>query len=258
MSFIYGDFDSDSLGLIATLQQLPSFGGLQLETLEAPGSDGLVFGGTTLSSAEYRFDVIIQGTTAAEAHEKRDELALQLDPARGQQWLQFDAAPGWRWLAILSSSADWQRLTWDDGLGYQLRGDVVFEALDAYGRLVEDETWEATGPVARTVQREKGNARSYPTLTLTGALTAAQHVTVTVGGVTVQVDGPLAANETLRLDWLELDFARWNGPTKVASVVRKMSNLDRPELWPREPSQFAVSTTGSVTSVQLHANSRRQ
>ncbi|WP_417556248.1 phage tail domain-containing protein [Microbacterium sp.] len=258
MSFTFGGFDSDSLGLVATLAGLPSFGGLQLETLEAPGTDGQLLAATTLSKAQFTFDVIIRGETPEDAHAKRDALALALDPVRGEQQLTFDAAPGWVWAAILSGTIDWARLTWEPGLGFQLRGDVTFDALEAYGRPVTDDTWEWATPGTRTITRQQGNARSFPTVEILGTLTAAQTVTVTIGAVAVTVTGPLSAAQTLRLDWETFDFARWAGAVKVASVVRGMSNLDRPELWPGEAAQVKVATTGTVTSVVLRANSRRQ
>ncbi|UGS26319.1 phage tail family protein [Microbacterium resistens] len=257
MSFTFGTFNSDSLGLIATLRDLPSLGGLRLETLEAPGTDGLFFGGATVSSARYVFDVVIQGTTPQDAHGKRDALILALDPKRGERDLTFDAASGWRWTAIPSAPVEWERLTWSPRL-YQLRGDVTFEALSGYGRLVDDEAWEYSSAGSRTVSRQKGNTVSYPTVEIQGTLSATQTVTVTVGNVPVRVSGPLTAAQVLRLDWDRFDFGRWQGATKVASVVRSMSTLDRPEMWPNTTTTFAVATTGTVTKARLRANSRRQ
>lgn len=258
MSFTFGEFDTDSLGLIATLRELPSIDGLQLETLEAVGTDGRILGGTTRSGTRFVFDVVLEGSSPAEAIAKSDEVALALDPARGEQRLTLDALPGWQWAAILGATIRWQRVTWDAGAGYKLRADVAFDALGAFGRPITEEAWQYLSPGNRTVKREKGNARSYPTVEIEGTLTASQKVTVTVGDVTVDVTGPLQEGEVMKLDWESFDFGRWRGPVKVASVVRAMSTLDRAELWPGEEAAFNVSTTGSVTRIALVANSRRQ
>ena len=258
MSFIFDGYSTEALGHTATLRRLPSFQGLQLETLEAPGTDGKFLGGATRSEAAYVFDTIIHGTSVADAHSKRDALALALDPDRGERWLSFDAAPGWRWLAIPSGVIDWERLTWDAGAGFQLRADITFAALQAYGRLVDDEQWSWASPGSRTVARSQGNARSYPTVEIEGTLTAGQSVTVTIGGVTVTVPGPLTSGQTLRLDYDTFEFARWSGATKLASVVRGMTSLDRAELWPNTTTTFNVATTGTVTGVTLLSNARRQ
>lgn len=258
MTFTYGAVGSDEFGLIATLKRLPSFGGLQLETLEAPGTDGQYLAGTTLSKAQFVFDVIIRGSTAAEAHATRDALALALDPVRGERWLQFDAAPGWRWLAILAGPIPWERVTWDAGAGYQLRADVTFDALEAYGRPIEDESWPAPRTLT-TITRTLGNARSFPTLEVSGVVRAPDRVTATIGDLQVRIDVPLAAGQLLRLDWDKQDFAIWEGTTKVASVVRQMSVLDRAELWPEVPASLRVATEGpSTLTATLYANSRRQ
>ncbi len=257
MSFTFRGQPSDGFG-IATLQRLPSLQGLQLETLEAPGTDGLFFGGSTLSSAGFVFDTIIKGSSPADAHAKRDALTLVLDPARGEDWLTFDAAPDWRWWAIPSRVIEWERLTWDTALGFQFRADITFAALEAFGRLVNDEEWTRGSPGSLAIERQHGNARSFPTIELVGTLNASQSVTVSVAGVSCTVQGPLTPSQVLRLDYDRFEFARWNGATKVASVVRKMSNLARPVLWPHAPTTLTVSTTGSITSVKLKANSRRQ
>ena len=258
MSFTFGNFNSDSLGLIATLRAYPSLGGLGLETLEAPGTDGLILAGATRSSTQFEFDVIIRGSSPEEVAAHRDDLVLALDPARGERQLGIDAAPGWCWAAIASVGIDWERLTWDDGLGFQLRGDVVFDALSAYGRLVEDESWSYASAGTRTVTRREGNARSFPTVEVRGTIAAGEHVTVEVGDVAVQVSGPLSSGQVLRLDWDAFDFGRWSGSRKVASSVRSMSTLDRPVLWPNEATRFRVAATGTVTAAALFANSRRQ
>ncbi|OAZ40953.1 hypothetical protein A9Z40_03155 [Microbacterium arborescens] len=258
MSLIFGSFDSDEHDVIATLRALPSFAGLQVETLEAPGSDGQLLGGTTRTKARYVFDVILRGESPEEVGALRDEVALLLDPQRGLQDLVFDAAPGWRWAAIVAEVIEWERTTWGQGAGYQLRGDVAFDALEAFGRRVIDESWTHDGPIDRTVVRTEGNARSYPAVEIEGALTASQSVTVTVSNVTVTVAGPLAAGEVLRLDYDGYDFGRWRGGVKTASVIRGMSTLARPEIWPQVATPFRVATTGTVRKAVLRANSRRQ
>lgn len=258
MSFTFGEFDSDSLGLIATLRELPSIDGLELETLEAVGTDGRTLGGTTRSVAGFVFDVILSGTSPDDAAAKREAIAQALDPARGEQRLTSDAAPGWVWSAILSAPIRWQRVTWDAGAGYVLRADVAFSSLEVFGRPEVEEAWQYLGPGSWTVRRAIGNARSYPTVEVEGLLSASQSVTVTVGDVVVKVDGPLQAGEVLRLDYDRFDFGRWVDPVKVASVVRRMSTLDRAEMWPGEDVKFKVATTGSVARAALIANSRRQ
>lgn len=258
MSFTFGGFDSGSLELIATLRGLPSLGGLQLETLEAPGTDGLAFGGTTRTAARFVFDVIVQGVSVADAIGKADAVAAGVDPARGPQALAMDAVPGWQWSAVLAVPIEWRRLTWDAGAGYQLRADLTFDALEAYGRPLVDDEWEYSAAGSWVLTRAKGNARSFPTVELRGVLSASESVTVTVGGVTVEVGGPLTASQTLRLDWDSFEFARWAGAVKVDSVVRRMSTLDRPELWPNQASTFVVTTTGTISLARLRANSRRQ
>ncbi|QPE04136.1 phage tail family protein [Microbacterium schleiferi] len=258
MSFVFGSFDTDSLGLIATLVSLPSVDGLSLETLEAVGTDGRILGGTTRSGATFDFDVVLEGSSPDDAAGKRDAFAAAVDPAKGEQWLTFDAAPDWRWKAILAARIPWARVTWDAAAGFKFRATVRFSALEAYGRLAVDESWEYTSPGSRVISRTKGNARSYPTVEIEGVLAEGDDVTVTLGDVECVVAGPLASGQVLRLDWDLFDFGLWTGGAKDASVVRGMSTLDRPELWPSVATPFNVATTGTVSRCALFANSRRQ
>jgi len=262
MSFTFGTFDTDALGVIAVLRELPSVDGLKIETLEAVGTDGRVLGGTTRSGSTFTFDTIVEGRTPDEAVELRDRIALALDPARGEQLLTFDAVPGWQWAAILSASIQWQRMTWQPGVGFKLRADITFDSLEAFGRPIVVEQWSYGSAGSRTVRRAKGNARSYPTVEIEGTISADQTLTVTVGDVTTTLSNmTLSPGSVLRLDYETFDFGRWQGDVKAASVVRSMSSLDRAELWPDEATRFAVSTTGTgdaLTRVALIANSRRQ
>jgi len=265
VSFTFGKFDTDSLGIIAVLRDLPSVDGLKLETLEAVGTDGRVLGGTTRSGSTFTFDTIIEGSTPDEAVAIRDRIALALDPARGEQVLTFDAVPGWQWAAVLSSSIAWERMTWQPGVGFKLRADITFDALSAFGRPVAPEVWQWTSEGSRTVKRGKGNARSYPTVEIEGTVSPSQTIRVVIGDVATEVTGVnLTPGSTLRLDYEAFDFGRWVGDRKTSSVVRSMSSLDRAYLWPEESTRFAVAVLGSsdtgggLTRVALNANSRRQ
>lgn len=119
-----------------------------------------------------------------------------------------------------------------------------------------DEAWNRTGAGNVSVRRVKGHAPSYPTIEVKGTLSASQTVTVTVGAFSCKVTGPLTAAQTLRLNYDDFEFAVWNGATKVASLVPRMSNLDRLEFWPDTAYTVAVATTGTVSSVSVKANSR--
>lgn len=254
--FAFGAYKADmERGIVAVLDQWVTLPGLSLESVERAG-DGRFHAGGSLDSANFTFRIRLEAPTPAAVLALADELSATCHPSRGLQTLRIDVAPGWAWGAAVSGEIPWTRGAWDPGAKCQLHGRATFTCPDPYAYADPDETWLRTSAGALDVRRTRGNAPSYPTLELRGALTASQSVTLDIAGVQLVITGPLDAAEVLRLDYQTMDFGRWQGPTKVASVVPQMSTYTRPEL-PMGASSVAASTTGQLTQVRVAANSRR-
>ena len=111
------------------------------------------------------------------------------------------------------------------------------------------------GPIA------VGNTRTWPTVRITGTLSKTQEVEVIIDDFKVRVSGPLAAGDEMVLDYLKMRFEVYREGVKIASLVPRMSTLDRVEIRPQNgPIYFTAApvTGGSVNSATLIPNSRKQ
>ena len=109
--------------------------------------------------------------------------------------------------------------------------------------------------------RCEGNTRTWPTVQFTATATAAQTVRVTVGGFTVDVAGPFTAQDTAVLDYDLMRFELFREGVKVASLVPRMSTLDRLEIRPQDgwiPVTVEPVDGGTVSDVKVKPNSRKQ
>jgi phage-related protein len=257
MSFVFGGFDTAlSDGVTATLQTWPSMPGVTVETVDVPGMDGAFFAGSRLGQGGFVFDVVLQADTPAGVLALADQVSAACDQDLGLQDLTPEGAEGWVWRAVAAAPVAWPRGLWVPGLECQLRDVLSFQCPDPYGYRQVDELFTGPGPGAVTVNRQYGNRASFPKIEIQGALTVSQTVTLTVGGIAVQVTGPLTSGQVLRLDYQSMDFGVWAGATKVASAVPRMSRYDRLTL-PIGNATVALATTGTVSGVNVWANSRR-
>ena len=254
MSFKYGDVDTADLpGVTATLSRWPSLGGLTVQNANIPGGNGRVFGGSTRERTVLTFDVIIEGANPIEVGQARDTFVSLIDPSRGPRPLQVEADPEWLWLDVLvSQEIEWERMTWDKGLGYRLRGDVEFETQRAAGAVeAEPRAYSGDGEVTFTV--EQGNTASYPRLEFNGG----GDITVTVNDYTLELTDVPAGHIGV-LDWDTFTFRLLTASgERAGSFVRNLSNFERPTLYPGQPVTETVTGPAGGIPFYVYPNSRR-
>lgn len=239
MSFTFGQFRfADALPTSFAIQrQFPNMSNLGVESLEVPGMERRRFLQTDRPFTGITFDVILHADSEEELETRRDQLMMLLDPALGPQSLVLDDHPDWYWTAAVSDEIVWEKLTWGcEYRGFRYQGDVTFETYgDAASRHVEAGGLEVSGELDIPPQ---GTTRSWPRWEFSEPLLSDQSVHFTVSPVLgapqheVYVEGPLNAGQTMVLDYDTMEFAVWQGTTKVASLVDRMSTLERPELHP--------------------------
>ena len=255
--FTYGNLDANNtpglMGLLAGIGQLAA---PSQATVTSPGRDGAFFAHASLGSGAWVFDLTATGRTPAEVLAVTDEVALHLDPRHGLQPLTMSIAPGWIWQAVLDSELSWTRGLWVIGQECQLNAQASFTTPDSHAYANPDDTASRTGAGPLLIDRTQGNAPSHPQITITGSLTASQHVTIAAGDYVMRCNGPLDPDQELRLDYRNLDFGIWFSRTKTHSAVPRMNNYARLQLDPG-PTTITVSTTGTINEVRVAANSRR-
>lgn len=255
--FTFGSFDATSTpGLAAVLVAWPGMPGVELRTVASPGRDGVFFADASLSAGSFSFDLVVVHADPLQALAIASAVTEALNPRLGQQALMVDVAPGWVWSAVPASLAEWERAGWRPGSECRLRSRVEFTCPDPYGYAIPDESWQRSTPGGLTVTRAKGNVESFPRIEVQATLTAGQSVTVTVGGRAVTVTGPLSSSQVLRLDYAVMDFGIWEGDTKVASAVPRMSSFERLRL-PVGQTVTSVACSGTLHEFRIAANSRR-
>lgn len=261
---MFGDFSTaDHEGVYMVAEGLPGLPAVDVAEVATPGRDGSMFAAATLGAASWSFEVVIRQNTLQAVLDAAAVLNAALHSAKGLQDLAVSWLPGWAWRAVCTGGVQWDRRGWRTrGTAYELVGQVAFHCPNPYARAVPDESWAWTTGFAAlasgaTVTRVKGNVPSLPVVEIAGVFGSGASIAVTIGGETVTIAGPLASGQVLRLDWQEMDFGIWNGATKQASVVGRMSSFERLAL-PAGPSTFKVAlSAGSLTRVDLIANSRR-
>src|SRR5699024_8638429 len=132
---------------------------------------------------------------------------------------------------------------------------------DASQRRVDGDAITVSGSMPITLD---GNTRAWPTIEIESTMTADDDVTVTVNRTgrddhVVKIQGPLASSQMMRLDYDTMEFAVWQGETKVASLVNRMDNLDRLDFRQLEATTVTVTFSGTATGTAVvYPNSRRQ
>lgn len=257
--FALGDLDALATpGLKAVLQELPAFPEVELATVKAPGRHGEFFAQATLGAATWTFDLQARAQDPWEALAITEQITRACNPLDGLRPLRIDIAPGFIWMAGVERTLKWARGRWVIGSDCRLNAVLDLRAPDPFGYAVPDETWAWPGlpPGGAVVTRYQGNTNSTPTITITGTLSAAHSVTVTLGDWSVQITGPLASGQRIVLDYPRMDFGVWAGDVKLASVVSRMAHYDPPSL-PVGSYPVSMTTTGGAPALQIAANSRR-
>lgn len=260
MSFKFGGVDSDSLaGVTATLSEWPSLGGLSLEYVDSEGADGRHYAGHSRTRTEFVFDVIISGPTQSEVGQRRDNFVALLDPSRGPQSLTLETDEAWVWRdVIVSQEIKWGRMAWQRDTGYVLRSEVTLETVaDPAAFEVEPQLVTFTGATSFT--RNAGNTASFPRMLFAGYSAAGGDAwNIQIGDFELSIAPGIASGLRCSLDWQNFEFYLLDSAGKrVASLVSKMSNFDRPTLRPGETVELSVSRGGVTPAVSFYPNNRR-
>ena len=266
MSFIFNQMDFDEM--FPTSEALrfewEHLSGLGVESLEVPGMERRRFLETDRPRTRIEYTIILHSPTEQGVEDALDQFMIHIDPSNGPQRLIDKDYPEWYHMAAVSEEIIWERLTWDCATrGYRYQGVVIFETYgDASQRRVdEDEGITVSGVTPIDLD---GNTRAWPTIEIESSLTSRAVVTVRVRRTgrddhVVKINGPLASNQVMRLDYDTMEFAVWQGETKVASLVNRMDNLDRLDFRQLEATTVTVTFSGTATGTAVvYPNSRRQ
>lgn len=253
MSFIFNQMDFDEM--FPTSEALrfewEHLSGLGVESLEVPGMERRRFLETDRPRTKVEYTIILHSATEQGVEDALDQFMIHIDPSNGPQRLIDKDYPEWYQMAAVSEEVIWERLTWDCATrGYRYQGVVIFETYgDASQRRVdEDEPIVIDGPTSIDLD---GNTRSWPTIEVSGPVKSAEVLRIRVNRTThpdftVEITGPIAANEKARLDYGNMEFGVWRGETKTASLVNRMSTLDRLELHQLDDITVGVMRIGPV------------
>ncbi|WP_300345504.1 phage tail domain-containing protein [Nesterenkonia sp.] len=258
MSFTLGGISTANLdGVTAVLEQWPSLGGHTVQNSEVTGKDGRFYHDSNRTASRFVYDVIIEGNTPEQAAQRRDAFVRFLDPAKGPRSLVLDADAGWVYLEVLvADEITWDRMTWEPGLGFRLRGEVTLETQgDAEARELDPTVLTTAGELTYT--HELGTTSAYPTISIT---TASSHSSyeIQIGSHTVTVDrfSNWTENHRLVLNYEDMAFylERTSSGERLASAVRHMSTYQRPALHQGQTYTVQVSPQRPL---RFYPNARR-
>lgn len=253
MSFNFGGVDTDTLaGVTATLDQWPSLGGHSVETEPRLGISGRYLYGSSQTHSTFIFDVIIQGSSPEIVADRRDSFVGMIAPSRGAHDLILELDSVWCWRSVMvSQEINWERMTWEKGIGFTLRADVAFETTgDALAVEVEPQSVNFATSTVYTL--DVGNTTAYPQIEFPSGAAA----TVNIGGFSVDIAATPAGLINV-LDYHNLLFyQKPAGGGRGASIVRYMSHYQRPVLTPG--NSVTVSAVGAPAGTRVfYPNARR-
>jgi len=227
-------------------------------TAAIPGRDGQLWLRSRQKARE--FDVTVVARAASRA-----ALVALLDTAtawlagRGPVRLVFDEElPDRGWTARLATGLSWEGAQ----ASLRVRCDIGFVADDPHAYALVDDVATLTAP--GLVARAKGNSPSEPVIEVTGALTASQAVTLNLWGTPLQITGPVASGQRIRLDFHDglhavVDAA--GNPVKLltgqlSSSARRIVFARDRAICPAGGGPVSWTTTGTVAQVRVECNSR--
>lgn len=247
---IFNGVTASTLGVTALAQSGVFIAATDDDTFSVPGVDGRRWLRSAQTPKEFPVDLRTRAADAATLRASLDAIAAWL--ASGPAQLVFDdELPDRAWVARLTGGLVWSL----DGGSLRVSTSIKMVADDPHAYALTDDVATLTAP--GDLEREQGNATSWPTVEITGVLSSIQSVTLTLWGSSVTITGPLAAGERMRLDYSEYLFTVINsGGTVLRNLAPKMSSLSRIAC-PVVGGAVSWSVTGgSVSQVKVEANSR--
>lgn len=258
MSFKIGDFDSRSIpGFKAILKEVPSLN-VSTSSEKLPVGSGSIYYRSTANSNSWNFSLELSGNNVKDVLDKADVISGHLNPmAHGMRDFIPDPYDPWVWQGVMEGSIKWKRdkILWFDREGYcRMHGDLSILTPDPYGYMVEPSVLlDGTGS-SLTINRSKGNAVTYPKITIEGALSASQ--IWSFGDVKIR--GPLQAGHKMVLDFAEMEFYIINSSgVKTKNMADQFVRFERISI-PVGSTEFTTSVTGGlIVRVTVEITSRR-
>ena len=227
-------------------------------TAAIPGRDGQLWLRGRQKAREFDVAVVARAASRAALAALLDATAAWL-AGRGPVRLVFDEElPDRGWTARLATGLSWELAK----ASLRVRCDIGFVADDPHAYALVDDVATLTAP--GTVARAKGNAPSEPVIEVAGALTASQTVTLDLWGKPLQISGPLAAGQKIRLDFREgLHSVVDASGDPVRLLTGQLSSSARRTVFARDRAicpagggPVSWTTTGAVSQVRVECNSR--
>jgi len=227
MSFKLGTFDTtDIVGFKAILNEWPMLP-VELSLDDLPAGDGALYYTSRMGSTEWTFNLELTGDNLADVLAKADIVSMALNPDL-HNLLPFtpNAMEPWVWQGVLAGPIDWKRdsVIWFSDRGVsRLLGTATISTPNPYGYAAGDPSVLSVPGAMTLVQT--GNTSYYPTVTFRGVLSSTQRFIV--GGT--EVSGPLTADQTLVLDFENLDFYVMTTATgfKVRNIADRFTAFSR-------------------------------
>lgn len=227
MSFKLGTFDTEDIvdfkAILTEWPVLPT----EMTLDDLPAGDGALYYKSRMGSTEWVFNLEVTGTNLADVLAKADQISMAFNPQlHGLQDFTPNAMAPWVWQGALAGPITWQRdkVLWfsDQGIS-RLSGVATIATPNPYG-YTQGAAVVVSVP-GNMALAGQGNTSYYPTIEFRGVLSAAQRF---IAGAT-EVSGPLADNQTLVLNFEELDFYVKNTATgvKVSNIADRFTKFTR-------------------------------
>lgn len=242
------DFSGSGLDIRAVKINRPLIAPQKITTTAIEGKDAEVFHRRTSSSYNIDVEFYLFSSTGLQLLSDIRELGGMLDTLEPAKLIFNDESDKY-YMAIVED-------TEIDRKGRYAIITISFKILDPYVYAITDDTFTYPTTGTKAITR-KGNAPSYPLITIKGNSTTAGSFTIGANGSSMIYTGALYTGHKLVIDSTLMTAYTEDLAKKKTSVLNKLDVLDFPVLT-KGDNNFTISVAGGATLTEcvVKCNSR--
>lgn len=239
--FTFNNIDFSTLNIKVSKIDRPLFAPQKLSTTSIEGKDEEIFHKKVSSSFNIEVEFYLFSNSGLDLIADIRELAGMLDSSAPAQLIFHDESDKYVMAVVEETQVEKKN--------HYAIITVSFKVLDPYWYAVEDDVIDYWSTGTKPITR-KGNAQSFPLITIQATSSASGGITVGANGSSMKYTGALLDGEKLVIDstLLTAYILKADGVTKT-SVLNKLNVLDFP-VFDKGNNSFVIGTSNGATLIK--------